>query len=224
MADSATSRFKARKQSLGSNVNTWGDDKLNNNLDLFDRGAKGYQALAMTGSTTLTWTNYATSNDGQVAVLKLTGSLTSAANLVVPSTEWMWDVIWNTTGQTITVKTSAGTGVAIPNGRKAAVFCDGTDCFFAVPNYLGDGITEANDRDIMDKAAVASAIATASLPATAGTVLASVTDTTAGYLSSKIAASGSLTKTLNNAGANETVTLDVVVSRHSATQRFFATS
>jgi len=207
MTDSATSRFKARQQSQGSNTNTWGDDKLNEVLRLFDRGAKGYQSLALTGDTTLSWTNFVATNDGQCAILKLTGSLSSATNLVVPSAEWVWDLVWNTTGQTITMKTSAGTGVAIPNGRKVKVFCDASDCYFAGPNYLGDDITETNNRDLMDKAAVETAIATASLPATAGTVLVSATDTTAGYVGTKVSVAGSgsvaVTPSITNPGANE---------------------
>ena len=68
MTDSATSRYKARQQSQGSNTNTWGDDKLNEVLRLLDRGSKGYQALAMTGDTTLTWTNYVATNVGECVV------------------------------------------------------------------------------------------------------------------------------------------------------------
>ncbi len=204
MTDTATSRYKARQQSQGSNTNTWGDDKLNEVLRLLDRGSKGYQALAMNGDATLSWTNYAATNDGQCAILKLTGSLSSPASLTVPSAEWVWDLVWNTTGQTVTVKTAAGTGVAIPNGRKAQVFCDASDCYFAVPNYLGDDITETNARDLMDKAAVETAIAASEIPAAAGTVLVSATDTTAGYLGGKITVSGSLVKTTNSPGGNET--------------------
>jgi hypothetical protein len=203
MTDTATNRYKARQQSQGSNTNTWGDDKLNEVLRLLDRGSKGYESIAMTGDTTLSWSNYVATNSGQVAILKLTGSLSSAASLTVPSAEWNWDLIWNTTGQTVTVKTSAGTGVAIPNGRQVQVFCDGTDCYFATSNYLGLGITETNNLDLMDKLAVETAIATASLPATAGTVLVSATDTTAGYLGAKVAVAGDIALTTQNPGANE---------------------
>ena len=223
MTDSATSRYGARQQSQGSNTNTWGDDKLNEVLRLFDRGSKGYQAYAMTGSVTLSWSNYVSTNDGQCAILKLTGSLSSAANLVVPSVEWSWDLVWNTTGQTITIKTSAGTGVAIPNGRQVGVFCDGADCYFATPNYIGLDITEANARDLMDKSAVETAIATASLPATAGTLLNSALDTTAGYHSGKhtISATGDLTAafTTANPGADENLLLTLTHTPYWNTPR-----
>lgn len=215
MADSATARFLGRLQSLGSNLNTWGDDKLNQLFQLFDRGGKGYQALAMTGSATVSWTNYVATNDAQVAVLKLTGSLSSAASLTVPSVEWVWNTIWNATGQTITIKTSAGTGVAIPNGRKASVFCDATDCYFSVPNVM-DIVTLTNATDIVDKTNLESAIAVASLPATAGTVLNSAADTTAGYVNQKITSSmsGAATVTIStlNSGANEQLNIDVGVT------------
>jgi hypothetical protein len=215
MTDTAAARYGARQQSQGSNTNTWGDDKLNEVLRLFDRGSKGYQALVMTGDATLSWSNYGAANDGQCAILKLTGSLSAAANLIVPSREWVWELIWNTTGQMVTVKTAAGSGAAIPNGRKVKVFCDGSDCHFAVPNYLGDDISELNTRDIMDKGAVETAIASANLPATAGTVLVSVTDTSAGYLGGKVDVTGSgaatVTPSLTNPGGNEVRTFAVAV-------------
>lgn len=203
MTDTPTSRYGARQQSQGSNTNTWGDDKLNEVLRLMDRGSKGYQALAMTGDTTLSWTSYVATNNGQCSILKLTGSLLSAANLVVPSVEWVWQLVWNTTGQTITMKTSAGTGIAIPNGRQVAVFCDGSDCEYGAPNYIGEQITLTNARDLVDKNALETAIATSTIPAAAGTVLVSATDTTAGYLGSKLTAGTGLTSSVTSLGGNE---------------------
>lgn len=208
MTDTPTARYGARQQSQGSNTNTWGDDKLNEVERLLDRGSKGYQALAMTGDTTLSWTNYVATNDGQVAILKLTGSLSSSANLVVPSKEWVWELVWNTTGQTITMKTSAGSGVAIPNGRKVGVFCDATDCYATVPNYLVDSFTATNNRDVVDKQTLEAAIAASTIPASAGTILISATDTTAGYIGTKLSITGSgavtVTPSITNPGANET--------------------
>lgn len=138
MADTATSRLKLRKQSLGSNVNTWGDSKLNDALDTIDRSMKGFQSVALTGDVTWTWTNYTTSNDGQVSCVKLTGSLSSAVTITVPSTEWCWD-IHNASGAQVTLKTSAGTGVAIQNGDRAKLQCDGTDVVNTAPTIFPSG-------------------------------------------------------------------------------------
>ena len=212
MTDSATARYGARQQSQGSNTNTWGDDKLNEALRLFDRGSKGVQTLTLTGDTVLSWSNYAATNDGQCAILILAGSLSSAVRLTVPAVQWQWDLVKNATGQAVTVKTSGGAGVVIPNGRQLAVFCDGADCYFGAANYLGGDISEINPRDLMDKSAIETAIATAGLPATAGTVLNSVGDTTAGYLFQKVTGSGAVAISTTNAGGNEKTNISVADS------------
>jgi hypothetical protein len=227
MTDSATARYGARQQSQGSNTNTWGDDKLNEALRLFDRGSKGYQSLVMTGDTTLNWTNYVATNTGQCAVLKLTGSLSVAASLTVPSVEWTWDLIANTTGQTITLKTVAGTGVEIPTGRGLPIYCDGVDCH----NRMGSNIPSAASiagglsvagavtvagkvsgvaagiagTDAVNKTQMEAAIATAAIPATNGTMFNSSGDTLAGYNVQKnaMASDSLLTYTTQNPLANE---------------------
>lgn len=154
MTDTATSRLGARQQSQGSNTNTWGDDKLNEVMRLIDRAMHGVESLAMTGDTTLSWANYVATNTGQIAFLTLTGSLSSAAALIVPSVQWAWKGIANATGQTITVRTSAGTGVTIPNGRQISIRCDGSDCYYAGGNYIGADITETNSHDLVDYSAL----------------------------------------------------------------------
>jgi len=63
-------------------------------------------------------------------VLNLTssGSLSTTRNLIVPTIEKPYYIFNNTTGgQSIVVKTSAGTGVTVPNGRKVQVYADGTN-------------------------------------------------------------------------------------------------
>jgi hypothetical protein len=218
MVDSATARFGARKQSLGSNVNTWGDTKLNDVLDLFDRGAKGYQAIVMTGDTTLNWTTYATANQGQVQTVKLTGSLAAPANLIVPSREWAFTVI-NAAGSTVTVKTAAGVGVAIPTSYQAALYCDGSDVGNAAPSLVAGALrisgavqvngrisnvdAAANGSDAVNKAQMDDAIALATFSASPGTLRVTASDTTAKFLNSAITVSGALTKSVVNAGANE---------------------
>jgi hypothetical protein len=52
--------------------------------------------------------------------------------LVVPTINKTYVVENNTTGgQSIVVKTSAGTGITVPNGRKAALYVDGTNVVIA---------------------------------------------------------------------------------------------
>ena len=204
MTDTPTSRYGARQMSLGSRTNTWGDDSLNEMMRLFDRGSKGYQAYTVTGDATLTWTNYVATNDGQVATLKLTGSPTGAFTLTLPSKEWELNV-WNATSYAATIKCSGGTGVTIPASRKVRLFSDGSDVGDSTPNYLPTATTLTNNQDLVSKLQLETAIATASVPASAGTVLVSAADTTAGYAGSKNTAltNGGLVRSTLNSGANE---------------------
>ena len=57
-----------------------------------------------------------------------TGALTGNRQVIVPATVQQYWAGNNTTGAyTLTVKTAAGTGVAIAQGERAILFCDGTD-------------------------------------------------------------------------------------------------
>ncbi len=59
--------------------------------------------------------------------IKLTGTLGAPRDLSVPSLDGYERVIENATNQIVTVKTVAGTGIAIGVGKRAIVMGDGTD-------------------------------------------------------------------------------------------------
>lgn len=184
MADSPSSILLLRLQSTGSNTNLWGG-YLNTALQTQERASKGYQALAVTGDATISWTNYSAANDGSVAFLKLTGSLSSAATLTFPSYQHSL-FVWNATGAAVTIKCSGGTGVTIPNGMRTAIYCDATDYYSSAPNWLNSYQgTLTNNGDVVVKNTLETALANLAAPASAGTVLNSAADTTAGYLSAK---------------------------------------
>ena len=85
----------------------------------------GWLAKDCAGSSDVTLTD---PDEARYAALKLTGALTGNISVIVPTEDKSYD-IWNaTTGSyTITVKTSAGTGVVVQQGRKARLWCDGTN-------------------------------------------------------------------------------------------------
>ncbi|HDL8567164.1 TPA: hypothetical protein PXS11_001065 [Yersinia enterocolitica] len=88
--------------------------------------SKNYGVTAITGlaAANVTLTSLQASNDR----ITLAGTLTANINLVFPSWLSRWIVTNNCTGNfTVTCKTSAGTGVAIPVGTTAVVFSDGTN-------------------------------------------------------------------------------------------------
>lgn len=221
MTDTPSSILLLRLQSVGSNVNLWGG-YLNAALQTLERAAKGYQSLAVTGDATISWTNYSATNDGAVASLKLTGSLSSAAALTFPGYQHHLSV-WNATGAAVTIKCSGGTGVTLQNGDRALLYCDATDYYNISPTLLPAGLTingaltiagqihgmtaGTANTDGVNVQQMAAAIA-ASVPlGTAGTFLNSIADTTRGFLIDKLTFSNTgllvATMTTQNAGANE---------------------
>jgi hypothetical protein len=84
MVSTPTTRLRLEKQSLGSNLNVWGDTKLNDALDRVDEAIGGVQAITISGAaTTLTSTNYAT-DQARKAALVLTGTLSANSTITVP--------------------------------------------------------------------------------------------------------------------------------------------
>jgi hypothetical protein len=80
----------------------------------------------------------------------LIGVLTGNRNVVVPATVQQYWITNNTTGAfTLTVKTSAGSGVVVQQGSAAILYCDGTDVVSAqtlnvtLPIPIADGGTGA---------------------------------------------------------------------------------
>jgi hypothetical protein len=177
-------------------------------LQTIEQANKGYQALAVTGDATISWTNYSTGNSLQYGFVKLTGTLSASATLTAPGYPNFLGV-WNATGQNVTIMCSAGTGVTIPNGVRTLIYCDGTDYASAGSSWLNTSqSTLTNNGDVVVKTTlstyVAAAITAASI-AVSGQLLNSLSDTTPGYNTSKntMNADSLLVYATANSGANE---------------------
>ena len=214
MANPATNAIGVRLQEFNENLLTWGiAPNLNDTLQvLANVGVKWNDLTINSGATTtISETNYSLTNDTEVATIKLVaGTIAAAFSLVLPGRDKRL-LVWNATGYACTLKLSATTGFALPTGRYALVATDGTtDVYNLTPNYGGVTSPTAASLDIPAWSAVENAIATAGLPATAGTVLNSGTDTTAGYLSAKLAsATTNAAWSTQNGGADEDALLTV---------------
>lgn len=69
-----------------------------------------------------------TAVEQRCSILELTGVLTGSINVIVDETVWGWTILNNTSGAfTLTVKTSGGTGITVPQGKRAQLHCDGTN-------------------------------------------------------------------------------------------------
>jgi hypothetical protein len=65
-----------------------------------------------------------------------TGALTAARNIICPTASKLYFVANTTTGGfAVTFKTSAGTGVSIPNGEAMVLYCNGTNVINAITNF-----------------------------------------------------------------------------------------
>jgi hypothetical protein len=81
---------------------------------------------------TLTTANGA-ADQARSMMLNMTGTLTAARNVICPTASKLYFIKNATTGGfAITLKTSGGTGISIPNGRSMVLMCDGVNVREAV--------------------------------------------------------------------------------------------
>ena len=132
MASSYSTNLKIELQATGENSGTWGTITNTNLGTALEQAVVGYgnPSYPSDANLTLTYTDTNAAQAARALVLNVTSavSLTVTRELVVPTIQKQYIVQNNTTGsQSITVKTSAGTGITVPNGRKAHLYVDGTN-------------------------------------------------------------------------------------------------
>jgi hypothetical protein len=135
MADSATSSLRLRDQETGGNDGQWGT-YTDTNFALVEESVSGVLSKSVAGSAdvTLTSTNF-TSDESRHAVLEFTGALTGNINVIIPNVQKTYFLYNNTSGSyTLSIKTSSGTAVEIPQASKEYVYCDGGN---AIVTLLG---------------------------------------------------------------------------------------
>lgn len=131
MPSTYTPDLRLELQANGENSSTWGT-KLNSSIQQIEDAIAGMIAVATTGGdTTLTTVNGGT-DQSRYAMLKITGTLVSNSNIIVPDASKEY-LIWNATSgaYTVTVRTAAGSGVVVTQGATAHVFCDATNVLLA---------------------------------------------------------------------------------------------
>ena len=134
MASSYSTDLKLELMVTGENAGTWGDI-TNTNLVILQQAIAGYESVAVNATTglTLTFTNAAVS-DGKNAVLNLTGTPTASINVNVPDGIEKTYIVNNqiTHGtNTVTFKTTSGTGIKLAQGNRYVLYADGTNVSLA---------------------------------------------------------------------------------------------
>ena len=117
----------------GELVGTWGDTANVGLTALVDSSVAGTASVAMSDANyTLSVANGAADESRQMFIT-LTGSLTATRNVVCPTASKLYFVTNSTTGGfSIVFKTSAGTGITVPNGARMVLYCNGTNVLDAI--------------------------------------------------------------------------------------------
>jgi len=129
---STYSDLKIELIATGEQSGAWGDTTNNNLGTALEEAIVGRAtaSFASDADLTLTLTNTNTTQVARHYILNVTSavSLSTTRNLIVPTIDKPYIVENNTTGaQSIVVKTSAGTGVTVPNGSRVMVYANGTN-------------------------------------------------------------------------------------------------
>ena len=128
---STYSNLKFELIGTGDQSGTWGTTTNTNLGTAIEQALVGMATISsgFTGSPltlTLTLTDTNAAQNARALVLNLTQALGSAGTLNVPAIQKPYMVI-NATGQTVTVKVTGQTGVAVPTGTRTFLYNNGTD-------------------------------------------------------------------------------------------------
>jgi len=190
MPSSYTPSLRLTLPVTGENPGTWGDLVNTGITALVDSAVAGYAAITMTDADYTLVTVNGAADESRKMLLNISGTLTLARNVICPTASKLYFVKNATTGGfAITLKTSGGSGISIPNGKSMVLMCDGTSVVEAV-NYSPTAVTSVTGTaPVVSSGGLTPAI---SMPAATASVN--------GYMTSTFA-----TK-LNGIGAGATVT------------------
>ena len=179
---------------------TWGNVVNDNITSMVEQAVAGRAVVNTWSANSHTLTSAdGTSSESRCAMLELTDTgtnLTGAGTVICPTASKIY-IVKNASGQNITVKTSTGTGILIPDGRTTFLFCDGTNVVEAVTHttslQLGTSttVTAVLDEDNMASDSATSLATQQSIKA---------------YVDAQVATADSLSEILangNTSGAND---------------------
>jgi hypothetical protein len=124
---STYSPLKFELIAVGEQDGVWGVTTNTNVGTAIEQAITGSGDVVFTSSdVTLTLTDTNAAQTARNLRLVCTGTSGGARQLIVPSIEKQY-IVQNDLADTVTIKTSAGTGIAVPSGETMVVFNNGTD-------------------------------------------------------------------------------------------------
>jgi hypothetical protein len=144
MTTQYTPTLKLALPVTGELSGTWGDVVNDNITSMIEQAIAGLATInSWTGNAhTLTTANGTTSESRCAMLVAATGggAPSAAAEIICPAAAKLY-VLQNNTSYAVTLKTSAGTGVAVAAGDTAFLFCDGTNVNSCVTTIVNGHIT-----------------------------------------------------------------------------------
>ena len=141
MATQFSTLLKIALPTQGELSGSWGDVINNNITSMVEEAIAGLKTInTWSGNSATLSTANGTTAESRAAMLLLTDStsdLSGAANLICPALSKVY-IVKNGTGETVTVKTPSGSGIAVANGNTSLLFCDGTNVVEAVTGITGN--------------------------------------------------------------------------------------
>ena len=129
---STYSSLKIQLMGTGENSGTWGTvTNLNLGTAIEEAITGSADVTFASGTVTLTLVDANSSQTARNLRLNLTGTSGGAQNLIVPAIEKVY-IVNNGCADTITVKNTTGTGIAVPAGKTMYVYNNGTNVVDAV--------------------------------------------------------------------------------------------
>jgi hypothetical protein len=141
MASTYSPSLKLTLPGDGDQAGIWGQTTNTNLGTLIEQAITGVVSIVMSNAN-YTLSNFnGVSDEARNAVLVVSGSNSAVRDVIPPVVEKLYTVVNNTSGGfAIRVIGASGTGVSIPPGITALVYCDGTNFVEA----MSSGTTSVN--------------------------------------------------------------------------------
>ena len=136
MPSSYTSSLRLTLPATGELAGQWGSVVNQGITELLDAAVAGTTVISTWGGAGVPYTlsnNSGTADEARKMFLVATGTPGEAKNVICPAVSKLYVFRNDTTGGfALTLKTSGGTGIAVPAGQYKMLYCDGTNVVEAV--------------------------------------------------------------------------------------------
>jgi hypothetical protein len=171
---STYSNLKIQLMATGENSGTWGNVTNANLGDAIEQALVETATVTFaSANVTLTLSDSNSKQNARALRLNLTGTTAGARDLIVPAIQKPY-LVNNGTADTVTVKVSGQTGIAVPAGASMLLYNNGTDVIVAFNRVVGNVVGNVTG-NVTGTASNATVLQTARTIAISGNVTGTAT-------------------------------------------------